>query len=313
MCAHTFTARSGTAYHRLRRSPTEYDRAVQMSVEGSSKSAISRVSGISTSTVARWLERAATFARKWSDRTTRSVPAHEIQADEIRGYARERDARQYVFASIEVSARLWLSHSVGGRSRRNTRLLIQDSRARVAHGQRRVLITTDPFDYYRGEVQRAWGPTCLHVESSKIIKGGKIRRVRNTIVNGVQWQLDEIMSRSEDSRKPNTAYIERLNLFIRRSLPALHRRTNNAAKKREKLAEAIEILKCYYNFIRPHGSLKFGREYRTPAQQAGIVTKRLTFRDIFMAFRPMARVPWLKDPRARAEWRAACRPATVNG
>lgn len=70
-----------------------------MSVEGSSKSAISRVSGVSTGTVARWLERAATFARRWSDRTTRSVRAHELQADEIRGYTRERGARQYVFAN----------------------------------------------------------------------------------------------------------------------------------------------------------------------------------------------------------------------
>ena len=40
---------------------------------------------------------------------------------------------------------------------------------------------------------------------------------------------------------------------------------------------------CYYNFVRPHGALKFGREIRTPAMQAGLTTRRLTFRDIFLA------------------------------
>ena len=32
-----------------------------------------------------------------------------------------------------------------------------------------------------------------------------------------------------------------------------------------------------------HGALKFGREIRTPAMQAGLTTRRLTFRDIFLA------------------------------
>jgi len=39
----------------------------------------------------------------------------------------------------------------------------------------------------------------------------------------------------------------------------------------------------YYNFVRPHGGLKFGREARTPAMQAGLVAKRLTFRAVFTA------------------------------
>ncbi len=44
-----------------------------------------------------------------------------------------------------------------------------------------------------------------------------------------------------------------------------------------------EAPRCYYNFVRPHGALKFGREIRTPAMQAGLTTRRLTFRDIFFA------------------------------
>jgi hypothetical protein len=43
------------------------------------------------------------------------------------------------------------------------------------------------------------------------------------------------------------------------------------------------LLRCYYNFIRPHRALKFGLEVRTPAIQAGLATKRLSFREVFMA------------------------------
>ncbi len=50
----------------------------------------------------------------------------------------------------------------------------------------------------------------------------------------------------------------------------------------ERLEEHIELLRCYYNFVRPHRALEFGRETRTPAMQAGLTTRRLTFREVFL-------------------------------
>jgi hypothetical protein len=35
--------------------------------------------------------------------------------------------------------------------------------------------------------------------------------------------------------------------------------------------------------MRPHRALKFGYELRTPAMQAGLVAKRLSFRGVFVA------------------------------
>ncbi len=81
----------------------------------------------------------------------------------------------------------------------------------------------------------------------------------------------------------NTSFIERLNLTIRQSSAYLSRRTLSHARSTERLDEHLELLRCYYNFVRPHGTLKFGREIRTPAMQAGLTTRRLTFRDIFLA------------------------------
>jgi len=45
----------------------------------------------------------------------------------------------------------------------------------------------------------------------------------------------------------------------------------------------LELLRCHYNFVRPHSALKFGCEVMTPAMQAGLVSKRLNWREVFVA------------------------------
>ena len=50
---------------------------------------------------------------------------------------------------------------------------------------------------------------------------------------------------------------------------------------RERLEDHLELLRCHYNFVRPHRALKFGREVRTPARQAGLTSRALSLREIF--------------------------------
>jgi len=49
----------------------------------------------------------------------------------------------------------------------------------------------------------------------------------------------------------------------------------------EQLKNQLEMVRCHYNFLRPHRALKFGSETRTPAMQAGLARRRLSFREIF--------------------------------
>ncbi len=58
---------------------------------------------------------------------------------------------------------------------------------------------------------------------------------------------------------------------------------------RRTLVDQLELFRCYYNFIRTHSSLRFGREVRTPAMQAGLAPRRYTFRDVFGRSMPGAR------------------------
>ena len=98
---------------------------------------------------------------------------------------------------------------------------------------------------------------------------------------GVGWRSEKRLQESEDSSTLNTSFIERLNLTIPQGSAYLCRRTICHARWKERLEDHLELLRCYYNFVRPHRALKFGREVRTPAIQAGLTRRRLTLREIF--------------------------------
>lgn len=98
---------------------------------------------------------------------------------------------------------------------------------------------------------------------------------------GTKDQLDEILWRSEDSKRANTAYVERLHLFLRRSSSYLHRRTSGRVRNHQRLASAVELVRTSYNFIRPHSRLRLGKEHRTPAMLAGAFDRPLSWREVF--------------------------------
>ena len=98
----------------------------------------------------------------------------------------------------------------------------------------------------------------------------RILRSTSRLVSGQEWKLEYAEARSEDSKRHNTAYIERLNLYIRFAYSYLRRRTPAPMKKPQKLTDAIALLRTFYNFIRPHSSLEFGCVKRPPAMQAEI-------------------------------------------
>ena len=156
--------------------------------------------------------------------------------------------------------------------------------------ERLPLIVTDGFEFYRKVIRRFFGPACLYGQVLKTRRNDRIIKVERRALHGAAWRFDDALNNSEDSSTLNTSFIERLNLTIRQSSAYLSRRTLSHARSTERLDEHLELLRCYYNFVRPHGAfvrphgaLKFGREIRTPAMQAGLTIRRLTFRDIFLA------------------------------
>ena len=192
----------------------------------------------------------------------------------------------WVFAASEVWSRLWTSTVVGRRSYRNTLALVRDvaPRMKFAAGP---LIVTDGFAFYGTVIRRVFGPAALYAQVITTRRHDRVVRVERRAVIGAAGRLDQALPHSEDSSTVNTSFIERLNLTIRQRSAYLSRRTLSHARSTDTLEAHLELLRCSYNVVRPHGALKFGRETRPPARQAGLATRRLTLRDIFVSLRSL--------------------------
>src|SRR5256712_3268824 len=136
------------------------------------------------------------------------------------------------------------------------------------------LTATDGFKFYEKAVGQVFGPACVYGQVLKTPRNDRIVKVERRAVIGVGWRLEERLHDSEDSSKLNTSFIERLNLTIRQGSAYLFRRTICHAPWKERLEDHLELLRCHYNFVRPHRALKFGREVGTPAVQAGLTKRR---------------------------------------
>ena len=80
------------------------------------------------------------------------------------------------------------------------------------------------------------------------------------MIIGDKRDFEKALLNSEDSETLNTSFIERLNLTIRQSASFLTRRTTCFTRFEEFLEKQLDILRCHYNFLRPHHALKFGPE-----------------------------------------------------
>jgi hypothetical protein len=206
----------------------------------------------------------------------------ELQLDELNNFLEGRKKQTWVYAGIEVWSRLWPATLVGPRAWRNTKsfiLYIADSSTWTGF----PLITSNGMKFYGNAIQLSFGVGCVHAQVIKKIKQTRVVKVGMKLVIGSEWRLEDALEASEDSTKLNTAFIERLNLTIRQGSAYLNRRSPCHARKKRTLEDHLELLRFHYNFCSPHSSLKFGSAVRTPAMQAGLVSRKLTFRGLFVA------------------------------
>jgi hypothetical protein len=90
----------------------------------------------------------------------------------------------------------------------------------------------------------------VYVQVKNLYRRDRILRTESRLVFGSPRRYEAAKARLEDGKKPNTSYVERLNLFIRRSISYLQRRTPAPMRNPKCLSDAIDVLRCYYNFIR---------------------------------------------------------------
>ncbi len=279
-CKKTFASTAGTPYYRLHKARSSFDEVATMAVEGVGISATARIKKLAPDTVARWRESAAEQSRRFNDKRLEGFDLIEFQADEIRSFVDTKLRPIWILTLLEVWSRLWVSYVVGRRSYRNVKEVIETAIARGKFNGR-FLFTTDGFEPYAWVAASKLSLVCVYAQVIKKRRKNRVTQVTRKLISGTQEQLEEALLNSEDSWTINTSFVERHNLTIRQGSSYLGRRTACHARNPEYLDGHMALLMCHYNFIRPHLALKFGKEIRTPAMQAGIVSKKLSFRDIF--------------------------------
>ena len=129
----------------------------------------------------------------------------------------------------------------------------------------------------------SWGRRASLVTCSRL--GGTIASSESNGAGGSARRVGWKAARweSEDAETLHTSFVERLTRTIRQGSASLRRRSPCHARGADQLHGHVDLLRCSYNVIRPHRALKFGRETRTPAMQAGLVNAPMNWSDIFTA------------------------------
>ena len=251
-----------------------------MTVEGVGISAISRVKRLARNTIASWQYLACQAAGEFNDHKLKGVQLIELQADEIRTFAGTKKKPMWIFVAIEVWSRLWISKVLGNRNYRNVKTLLSQliDSSRIVN---LFIFTTDGFEPYSWAAKSLFDSICLYAQVIKKWRKNRVIKVERRLIIGTKSKMEQLLFESEDSSTINTSFIERLNLTIRQGCAYLGRRTACHSRHKDLFADNLSLQMCYYNFIRPHSALKFGDETRTPAMQAGLVKKQLSFREIF--------------------------------
>lgn len=177
---------------------------------------------------------------------------------------------------MEAKTRLFISHHEGGRTTEDAIELFEDLERKRNPDSQIPLFISDDWDafeeallYVYGQVEQPpyvgvgrkpnpvltpkegllYAQVCKKREHGSVV--GMVKRV-------VFGNLEDILSilGADTDGKISTSYIERFNLTIRNSLARFIRKTMNFSKNRTKHTKIIDFLQAWYNFVKPHISLR---------------------------------------------------------
>lgn len=260
-------------------------RVVACLIEGNSIRATSRLTGAAVSTVLALLAQAGEACSEHMDREFRGLTARRIQCDEIWSfvYAKEKNVPAdrkgepgvgdvWTFIALDADSKLALSFLVGERDTMTALRFMDDVKSRLAN---RVQITTDGLRAYVVAVEEAFGMDVDFAQLQKMygVPPEGERRYSPAVCIGTETR---VVQGNPDPKHINTSYIERQNLTLRMGSRRFTRLTNAFSKKLANHVHALSLHYCFYNYARPHKTLKG----ETPAMAAGLADHVWTVAEI---------------------------------
>ena len=330
-CARPFSETRDTVFFDLRTPEEKVMMALKMLLVKVALSDISFVLGVTEETVLEWLRRAAQKAHEINVHLLRDLPVTQVQLDEMWSFIRRKhaqqadpdgespalseDGRQWVWISFAPEFRLILAAFVGPRTFASALQLIQMTAAVVLGVP---CFFSDGFSCYLSALIEVYHTLKTFPHTGKpgrpqqpvkeplpdLVYGQVVKKKR-------QGRLQELVYRVRCGAKRleelglsiSTSLIERLNLTLRHALAPLVRKSWSFCKDRSQMRRRVVFFQAFYNFARPHMSLRVPLpdqalhatgliqpkwHHRTPGMAAGLTNHVWTFRELLTAkFEPV--------------------------
>jgi IS1 family transposase len=258
---------------------------LQMLCEGNSMRSVSRMTDTSINTVSKLLVDAGKLCAAFHDEMVRNVGAKRVQCDEIWSfcYAKKKTVQKdqtildrnadagdvWTWTAIDADSKLVIAYLVSDRTAESAYAVLSDVKARVTE---RIQLTTDQLSVYLKSADRAFGLDVDYGMLHKIYAGGGDGRYSPAECIGTK---KIVVTGEPDPKHISTSYVERSNLTMRMHMRRFTRLTNAFSKKFENHAHMVAIYTVWYNFVRPHKTLRV-----TPAMQAGLTDRVWDFAEI---------------------------------
>jgi IS1 family transposase len=259
---------------------------INLLVEGSSLRAAARISNVTVKTVIRLLVDVGRACENFHNEKVMFVNADKIQCDEIWSfcYSKQKNVPEgmegvagdiWTFTCLESESKLMISWLVGNRDTESTQMFMNDVAYRIKGkpGQ----LSTDGMKEYQAAVLNAFGS---HINYAQVVK--QYNNPTEASTPERKYSPSKFIGAKKrfvfgqpDRKHISTSHVERSNLTLRMGSRRFTRLTNGFSKKIENHALAVALHMTYYNFVRPHQSLRI-----TPAMAAGLTKRFMTIEDI---------------------------------
>jgi IS1 family transposase/transposase-like protein len=330
-CDRTFSETRDTVFFDLRTPEEKVIMALKMLLVKVALSDIGFVLGVTEETVLEWLRRAAHKADEINAHLLRDLPVIQVQLDEMWSFIRRKhaqqaapdgespegsaDGRQWVWISFAPEVRLILAAFVGPRTFDSAWQLIQMTAAVVLGVP---CFFSDGFSCYLSALIEVYHTLKTFPRTGKPGRPKQpVQEPHPELVYGqvvkktCQGHLQALVYRVRCGAKRlealglsiSTSLIERLNLTLRHALAPLGRKRWSFCKDRTQMRRRVVFFQAFYNFARPHMSLRVPLPdqdphdvgliqpkwcHRTPGMAAGLTDHVWTLREVLLFRVP----PW---------------------
>lgn len=279
-CRKTFSERPTNPLDEMRLPLDKAILCLNLLAEGNSIRATVRLSGVAKDTVIALLVCVGQKCEAFMREKLQSVPADDVQADEIWGFVAMKEKTKtrkqlqdpsvgdaYCFVAIERTNKLILAWYLGKRDASSAHYFVADVK-RSTRG--RFQFTTDGFTSYPPAVAVMFDDR--PIDYAQLVKQYATKDDHKYSPGEVRGTVKSPCCGDPDPDKICTSHVERHNLSMRMQNRRLTRLTNAFSKKWENHDAALGLYFGVYNFVRPHGTLTkaAGGTKTTPAMEAGL-------------------------------------------